>query len=188
MFRHVDVWRKCWCQLQCRIFLWFGNVLKGSLTSPETQFVFRHPRRWNLSRFAFPPAAADGLGSIAIDATQLNMSVTDPTAWATAMNNLGMVPVGLPGQQLVSGKPSLGLEDVCSRAGRLGCLAPRNLSTHKCWAWPGIYAQGVFGRPCAWVSCPRHFALLPNSRSQKKTHMQYLSLMALQHEFCILKR
>ncbi|XP_060050771.1 ecto-NOX disulfide-thiol exchanger 1 isoform X4 [Erinaceus europaeus] len=46
--------------------------------------------------------AADGLGSIAIDTTQLNMSVTDPTAWATAMNNLGMVPVGLPGQQLVS--------------------------------------------------------------------------------------
>ena len=52
----------------------------------------------------FFPAAADGLGSIAIDTTQLNMSVTDPTAWATAMNNLGMVPVGLPGQQLVSGK------------------------------------------------------------------------------------
>ncbi|XP_022430611.1 ecto-NOX disulfide-thiol exchanger 1 isoform X3 [Delphinapterus leucas] len=47
-------------------------------------------------------AAADGLGSLAIDTTQLNMSVTDPTAWATAMNNLGMVPVGLPGQQLVS--------------------------------------------------------------------------------------
>ncbi|XP_012927508.1 ecto-NOX disulfide-thiol exchanger 1 isoform X4 [Heterocephalus glaber] len=47
-------------------------------------------------------AAADGLGSIAIDTTQLNMSVTDSTAWATAMNNLGMVPVGLPGQQLVS--------------------------------------------------------------------------------------
>nr|KAF6427461.1 ecto-NOX disulfide-thiol exchanger 1 [Rousettus aegyptiacus] len=47
-------------------------------------------------------AAADGLGSIAIDTTQLNMSMTDPTAWATAMNNLGMVPVGLPGQQLVS--------------------------------------------------------------------------------------
>ncbi|XP_059695054.1 ecto-NOX disulfide-thiol exchanger 1 isoform X3 [Haemorhous mexicanus] len=48
-------------------------------------------------------AAADGLGSIAIDTTQLNMSVTDPTAWATAMNNLGMVPVGLAGQQLVTG-------------------------------------------------------------------------------------
>ncbi|XP_077339324.1 ecto-NOX disulfide-thiol exchanger 1 isoform X1 [Lithobates pipiens] len=46
--------------------------------------------------------AADALGSIAIDATHLTMSVTDPTAWATAMNNLGMVPVGLAGQQLVS--------------------------------------------------------------------------------------
>ncbi|XP_038617944.1 ecto-NOX disulfide-thiol exchanger 1 isoform X2 [Tachyglossus aculeatus] len=47
-------------------------------------------------------AAADGLGSLALDTTQLQMSVTDPTAWATAMNNLGMVPVGLTGQQLVS--------------------------------------------------------------------------------------
>ncbi|KFZ62258.1 Ecto-NOX disulfide-thiol exchanger 1, partial [Antrostomus carolinensis] len=54
--------------------------------------------------------AADGLGSIAIDTTQLNMSVTDPTAWATAMNNLGMVPVGLAGQQLVTGfDPSLSM-------------------------------------------------------------------------------
>lgn len=32
------------------------------------------------------------------------MSVTDPAAWATAMSNLGMVPVGLAGQQLVTGK------------------------------------------------------------------------------------
>ncbi|CAJ0955924.1 unnamed protein product [Ranitomeya imitator] len=48
-------------------------------------------------------AAADAMGSIAINATHLTMSVTDPTAWATAMNNLGMVPVGLAGQQLVSG-------------------------------------------------------------------------------------
>ncbi|XP_075055858.1 ecto-NOX disulfide-thiol exchanger 1 isoform X2 [Mixophyes fleayi] len=47
-------------------------------------------------------ATADAVRSIAIDATHLTMSVTDPTAWATAMNNLGMVPVGLAGQQLVS--------------------------------------------------------------------------------------
>nr|XP_033804695.1 ecto-NOX disulfide-thiol exchanger 1 isoform X2 [Geotrypetes seraphini] len=47
-------------------------------------------------------AAADALGSLAVGATQLTMSVTDPTAWATAMNNLGMVPVGLAAQQLVS--------------------------------------------------------------------------------------
>lgn len=52
------------------------------------------------------------MGSIAIDTTQLNMSVTDPTAWATAMNNLGMVPVGLAGQQLVTGKTFL-LKEFC---------------------------------------------------------------------------
>lgn len=52
------------------------------------------------------------MGSIAIDTTQLNMSVTDPTAWATAMNNLGMVPVGLAGQQLVTGKTFL-LNEFC---------------------------------------------------------------------------
>lgn len=53
---------------------------------------------------SFPPTAADGLGSLVIGTTQLNMSVTDPAAWATAMNNLGMVPVGLTGQQLMTGK------------------------------------------------------------------------------------
>lgn len=46
--------------------------------------------------------AADTLGSITMDAAHLTMSVTDPTGWATAMNNLGMVPIGLTGQQLVS--------------------------------------------------------------------------------------
>lgn len=69
----------------------------------------------------FFPAAADGLGSIAIDTTQLNMSVTDPTAWATAMNNLGMVPVGLPGQQLVSGKLSPGFEAAVPKGGGDRC-------------------------------------------------------------------
>uniref|UniRef100_A0A8D2LAZ4 Ecto-NOX disulfide-thiol exchanger 1 n=1 Tax=Varanus komodoensis TaxID=61221 RepID=A0A8D2LAZ4_VARKO len=65
---------------------------------------------------AFLPTAADGLGSVALDTTQLNMSVTDPAAWATAMNNLSMVPVGLAGQQLVTDSicvrsfdPSLGM-------------------------------------------------------------------------------
>ncbi|KAJ7426601.1 Ecto-NOX disulfide-thiol exchanger 1 [Willisornis vidua] len=66
----------------------------------------RSKRNWGKTM----AAAADGLGSIAIDTTQLNMSVTDPTAWATAMNNLGMVPVGLAGQQLVTGfDPSLSM-------------------------------------------------------------------------------
>ncbi|ELK10037.1 Ecto-NOX disulfide-thiol exchanger 1 [Pteropus alecto] len=83
-------------------------------------------------------AAADGLGSIAIDTTQLNMSMTDPTAWATAMNNLGMVPVGLPGQQLVSGKLSPGSDDAGSRAKGGGRQVPSNLSTRKCRTWSVI--------------------------------------------------
>ncbi|KAG8452294.1 hypothetical protein GDO86_004195 [Hymenochirus boettgeri] len=59
--------------------------------------------------------AADALGSIAIDATHLTMSVTDPTAWATAMNNLGMVPVGLAGQQLVSVEQIVAVFNASSR-------------------------------------------------------------------------
>uniref|UniRef100_A0A672K3J6 Ecto-NOX disulfide-thiol exchanger 1 n=1 Tax=Sinocyclocheilus grahami TaxID=75366 RepID=A0A672K3J6_SINGR len=36
--------------------------------------------------------------------SHINVPVADPSAWATAMNNLGIVPMGLAGQQLVSGK------------------------------------------------------------------------------------
>ncbi|XP_058885385.1 ecto-NOX disulfide-thiol exchanger 1-like isoform X3 [Acipenser ruthenus] len=46
--------------------------------------------------------AADGLRSEAADTAHISMSVADPTAWATAMNNLGIVPMGLTGQHLLS--------------------------------------------------------------------------------------
>ncbi|KAK2503619.1 hypothetical protein MC885_005315 [Smutsia gigantea] len=86
---------------------------------------------------------ADGLGSITIDTTQLNMSVTDPTAWATAMNNLGMVPVGLPGQQLVSGKLSPGFED--ARAVPKGVGDRRPLFPSSCTHYADfIKSQGLF--------------------------------------------
>lgn len=52
----------------------------------------------------FFPAAADGIGGLGIEQTHLSVPVADPGAWATAMNNLGIVPVGLTGQQLVSGR------------------------------------------------------------------------------------
>lgn len=45
-------------------------------------------------------AAADGLGA---EQNHLSVPVSDHGAWATAMNNLGIVPVGLSGQQLLSG-------------------------------------------------------------------------------------
>lgn len=52
----------------------------------------------------FLPAAADGIGGLGTEQTHLNVPVTDPSAWATAMNNLGIMPMGLSGQQLVSGR------------------------------------------------------------------------------------
>ncbi|PKU40681.1 ecto-nox disulfide-thiol exchanger 1 isoform x1 [Limosa lapponica baueri] len=75
-------------------------VLHPGPADKTVDFVAREKTK--LPRASVGYEAADGLGSIAIDTTQLNMSVTDPTAWATAMNNLGMVPVGLAGQQLVT--------------------------------------------------------------------------------------
>ncbi|XP_030253871.1 LOW QUALITY PROTEIN: ecto-NOX disulfide-thiol exchanger 1 [Sparus aurata] len=47
-------------------------------------------------------SAADGVGSLGAEQNHLSVPVTDHGAWATAMNNLGIMPVGLGRQQLVS--------------------------------------------------------------------------------------
>ncbi|XP_036965112.1 ecto-NOX disulfide-thiol exchanger 1 [Acanthopagrus latus] len=47
-------------------------------------------------------SAADGVGSLGAEQNHLSVPVTDHGAWATAMNNLGIMPVGLSRQQLVS--------------------------------------------------------------------------------------
>ncbi|XP_042566715.1 ecto-NOX disulfide-thiol exchanger 2 [Clupea harengus] len=46
-----------------------------------------------------------------MDSSPMNMPMSDPNAWATAMNNLGMAPMGMPaGQPLMSDfDPSLGM-------------------------------------------------------------------------------
>ncbi|XP_049904807.1 ecto-NOX disulfide-thiol exchanger 1 [Epinephelus moara] len=46
--------------------------------------------------------AADGVGSLGAEQNHLSVPVTDHGAWATAMNNMGIMPVGISGQQLVS--------------------------------------------------------------------------------------
>ncbi|XP_078403242.1 ecto-NOX disulfide-thiol exchanger 2-like [Cetorhinus maximus] len=46
--------------------------------------------------------AADGFKNLALDSSPLGMSLSDPTTWATAMNNLGMGPMGMTGQPLMS--------------------------------------------------------------------------------------
>uniref|UniRef100_UPI00398F4A1F ecto-NOX disulfide-thiol exchanger 2-like isoform X2 n=1 Tax=Pristiophorus japonicus TaxID=55135 RepID=UPI00398F4A1F len=45
--------------------------------------------------------AADGFRNLALDSSPLRMSLSDPTAWATAMNNLRMGPMGMTGQPLM---------------------------------------------------------------------------------------
>uniref|UniRef100_A0A665TBN8 Ecto-NOX disulfide-thiol exchanger 1 n=1 Tax=Echeneis naucrates TaxID=173247 RepID=A0A665TBN8_ECHNA len=73
-----------------------------------------------LSVLSCPPAglcaAADGVGGLGAEQNHLSVPVTEHGAWATAMNNLGIMPVGISGQQLVSDtlclqrfNPSLGL-------------------------------------------------------------------------------
>ncbi|XP_041663374.1 ecto-NOX disulfide-thiol exchanger 1 [Cheilinus undulatus] len=66
-------------------------------------------------------SAADSVGSLGAEQNHLSVPVSDHEAWATAMNNLGIVPVGISGQQLVS-------ESLCIQRFEpgLGLLAPIN--------------------------------------------------------------
>ncbi|XP_035391925.1 ecto-NOX disulfide-thiol exchanger 2 isoform X2 [Electrophorus electricus] len=58
-------------------------------------------------RTNLPP---EGLRNIAMDSSSMGMPMSDPNAWATAMTNLGMAPVGMAGQPLLSDfDPSLGM-------------------------------------------------------------------------------
>ncbi|KPP70332.1 ecto-NOX disulfide-thiol exchanger 1-like [Scleropages formosus] len=61
-------------------------------------------------------SAADEMGTLGPEQTHAGVPVADPTAWTTAMNNLGIVPMGVAGQPLVSDSiciqgfdPSLGI-------------------------------------------------------------------------------
>ncbi|XP_042742326.1 ecto-NOX disulfide-thiol exchanger 2 isoform X1 [Lagopus leucura] len=46
-----------------------------------------------------PPA--DGGRNLSLDSISMGLPMSDPTAWATAMNNLGMAPMGMTGQPLL---------------------------------------------------------------------------------------
>uniref|UniRef100_A0A672MND2 Ecto-NOX disulfide-thiol exchanger 2 n=1 Tax=Sinocyclocheilus grahami TaxID=75366 RepID=A0A672MND2_SINGR len=62
----------------------------------------------NLSQF--PQKYEAGLRNIAMDSNSLAMPMSDPNAWATAMNNLGMAPMSMTGQPIMSDfDPSLGM-------------------------------------------------------------------------------
>lgn len=66
-------------------------------------------------------SAADGIGSLGTEQSHITVPVADPGAWATAMNNLGIVPMSLTGQQLVS-------DSICIQGfdPNLGIITPIN--------------------------------------------------------------
>lgn len=51
--------------------------------------------------------STDGGRNLSLDSILMGLPMSDPTAWATAMNNLGMAPMGMTGQPLLPGELSL---------------------------------------------------------------------------------
>uniref|UniRef100_A0A673UUS0 Ecto-NOX disulfide-thiol exchanger 2 n=1 Tax=Suricata suricatta TaxID=37032 RepID=A0A673UUS0_SURSU len=49
--------------------------------------------------------AADSNRTLNVDSTAMTLPMSDPTAWATAMNNLGMAPLGIAGQPILPDLP-----------------------------------------------------------------------------------
>ncbi|KAK2527421.1 Enox2, partial [Columba guinea] len=67
---------------------------------------------------------ADGGRNLNLDSVLMGLPMSDPTAWATAMNNLGMAPMGMTGQPLLpafSLLPSSDLPPPATRERPPGC-------------------------------------------------------------------
>ncbi|XP_038849565.1 ecto-NOX disulfide-thiol exchanger 2 isoform X4 [Salvelinus namaycush] len=50
-----------------------------------------------------PSLPPEGIRNMSMDSNPMPMPMSDPNAWATAMNNLGMAPMNMTGQPLMSG-------------------------------------------------------------------------------------
>ncbi|XP_061642729.1 ecto-NOX disulfide-thiol exchanger 2 isoform X8 [Phyllopteryx taeniolatus] len=58
-------------------------------------------------RASLPP---EGIHNMTMESNSISMPMSDPNAWATAMNNLGMPPMGITGQPLMPDfDPNLGM-------------------------------------------------------------------------------
>ncbi|XP_030252641.1 ecto-NOX disulfide-thiol exchanger 2-like isoform X2 [Sparus aurata] len=83
-------------------------------SSSNGPLVSEHPSLENSAengkkrkRIALPP---DGNRNMTMVSNSMTMPMSDPSAWATAMSNLGMPPISMTGQQLVPDfDPGLGL-------------------------------------------------------------------------------
>ncbi|XP_036421318.1 ecto-NOX disulfide-thiol exchanger 1 isoform X1 [Colossoma macropomum] len=122
MTHFIVMWNCCWslaiwaglcvcCDEPLSSFLPSGQLPQTSRGSGDSSGL----QKQRYSRPAMA-SAADGIGGLGTEQSHLSVPVADPGAWATAMNNLGIMPMGLTGQQLVSDSiciqgfdPSLGI-------------------------------------------------------------------------------
>lgn len=94
---------------------------------------------------------ADGVGSPGEN--HLSVPVSDHGAWATAMNNLGIMPMGISGQQLVSGtffselcrtdftsSGVLGNQVICNSMSR--CFGKAKTHFVSLYSWKFLYTLG----------------------------------------------
>ncbi|KAK3543032.1 hypothetical protein QTP70_008716 [Hemibagrus guttatus] len=97
------------------------TLCPGQLAWRSRNFRDSSGRQKQRSSKAAMASAADGIGGLGTEQTHVNVPVADPSAWATAMNNLGIMPMGLTGQQLVS-------DSICIQGfdPNLGIIAPIN--------------------------------------------------------------
>ncbi|XP_019900535.1 ecto-NOX disulfide-thiol exchanger 2 isoform X3 [Esox lucius] len=65
-----------------------------------------------------PSLPPEGIRNMPMDSSPMTMPMSDPNAWATAMNNLGMGPIGMSGQPLMS--------DFDSSLGMMTGIGPMN--------------------------------------------------------------
>ncbi|XP_023657720.1 ecto-NOX disulfide-thiol exchanger 1 isoform X3 [Paramormyrops kingsleyae] len=77
------------------------NSNEADLLLPENNSIWSHIVL-NVPKLTIFLKAADGMGSLGAEQAHVAVPVADPGAWATAMSNLGIVPMGVAGQPLVS--------------------------------------------------------------------------------------
>uniref|UniRef100_A0A8D3AKJ9 Ecto-NOX disulfide-thiol exchanger 2 n=1 Tax=Scophthalmus maximus TaxID=52904 RepID=A0A8D3AKJ9_SCOMX len=72
---------------------------------------------------------------MAMDSNSITMPMSDPNAWATAMNNLGMPPIGMTGQPL--------MPDFDPNLGMMAGITPMNPMMPGLGIVPGPLSQGI---------------------------------------------
>uniref|UniRef100_A0A8C2XIV1 Ecto-NOX disulfide-thiol exchanger 2 n=1 Tax=Cyclopterus lumpus TaxID=8103 RepID=A0A8C2XIV1_CYCLU len=85
--------------------------------------------------------SAEGICNMTMDSNSMTMPMSDPNPWATAMNNLGMPPIGITGQQLISFMRLSCLPDFDPGLGMMAGITPLNPMMPGLGMVPGPLSQ-----------------------------------------------